>query len=255
MSYRLIQWNTWVHEDIGRVASTLEELQPDIVCLQELTRDFEPTGGIDTVEYLRTRLGMYCANAAILQDEDKERPWEQCNAVFSSFPIAQSSTHWIYEPPHGSIGEQRRAFLQAELELPGDERLTVATTHMSYDHDFVVSHRKRQEADRLVRLVRDFPQRFILTGDFNELPDSYTVRRLGELLVHAGPEMTEPTWTTKPQYFPDASYEALNWRMDYVFGTPDIMVQAARTEVTDVSDHLPIVIDFDLSAPGHTTAG
>lgn len=249
MIVSLLQWNVWVHEDISNVVAELKRFDADIICLQELTRNFEGQAETDTVDFVGRGLGYYYAEAEIVHAGET---WQQANAIYSRYPILHSNTSWIREPlapvaeETGETGDQFRAYVEAAIETGGGQ-LTVGTTHMSYDHQFGVTLRKQQEADKLVELSSVHPEKYVLTGDFNELPESYTVRRLTERLRNAGPPYDAATWTTKRHDFGDVTFDKLQWRLDYVFASPDLRVVSADILQTQYSDHLPILVRLELN--------
>jgi len=85
-------------------------------------------------------------------------------------------------------------------------------------------------------------QSFIFTGDLNAAPDSFLINSINNLnnLKHLGPDFSEKTWTTKPFDKDGFAENELNWRLDYIFGTKNIVVEEIKIIETDVSDHLPI---------------
>jgi endonuclease/exonuclease/phosphatase (EEP) superfamily protein YafD len=85
-----------------------------------------------------------------------------------------------------------------------------------------------------------------LTGDFNAPPESYIVKRLGASMLHAGPDYDVKTWTTKPHSYNGFEETDLNWRLDYVFTTPDIRAVSAQVIKTDYSDHLPVLVKVEV---------
>jgi endonuclease/exonuclease/phosphatase family metal-dependent hydrolase len=117
---------------------------------------------------------------------------------------------------------------------------------MSYVPRFRQTAGKRREADALVEILRNKKNGFIMGGDFNSLPNSYTVKAIQRHLRNAGPATNENTWTTKPFSYGGFSADTLGWRIDYVFATPDIRVTSARIVDTPHSDHLPLLIEVDL---------
>jgi len=55
----ILQWNVWYLEDIKKVAEFLRANRADIVCLQELTIDFDQQNNIHTPEYIANELGYH----------------------------------------------------------------------------------------------------------------------------------------------------------------------------------------------------
>lgn len=238
MEISILQWNVWYKEDIENVLKVLKQTQPDIVCLQELTIGYQKTHP-DTVQYIAQNLGYESYSQSIdLNDEE----WKLANAIFSRFPIQQSRTVWINEPTGvGGYADEKRAYIEASLQVDND-RLTVGTTHMSYTHQFETTERKQHETNLLLAAIEENKRKFVLTGDFNATPGSYTIDRMLQKLTSLGPTMNEPTWTTKPFSYNGFDETELSWRLDYVFGTNDLEIVENRVINTQYSDHLPLLV-------------
>jgi endonuclease/exonuclease/phosphatase (EEP) superfamily protein YafD len=84
---------------------------------------------------------------------------------------------------------------------------------------------------------------YIFTGDLNAFPGSFLLNELNGLsnIKNVGPDDSEKTWTTKPFEKQGFIENDLNWRLDYVFTTSDIMVNSSEVVDTEFSDHLPIL--------------
>lgn len=115
---------------------------------------------------------------------------------------------------------------------------------MSYTHRFEPTPEKRIETDKLVEILKSKNERFLFTGDLNALPGSYTVSEVEKHLKNAGPDFDAKTWTTKPFSYNGFEASTLDWRLDYVFATPDVQIKAAKVLETPYSDHLPILVEF-----------
>jgi endonuclease/exonuclease/phosphatase (EEP) superfamily protein YafD len=62
------------------------------------------------------------------------------------------------------------------------------------------------------------------------------------------------TWTTKPFDYGDFSEHGLNWLLDYVFAAADIKIVSSEIISTEYSDHLPILVTFEITANGLISA-
>jgi endonuclease/exonuclease/phosphatase family metal-dependent hydrolase len=243
MQIRILQWNVWYKEDIEKVVAVLKQLSPDIACLQELTIGLQEKHP-DTVAYLAAELGNYTSFHEEMSFPDL--PYEQVNAILSRFPLSNQRTAWINEPVgNGHFDDEYRSYIEASVDTQG-KSLKIGTTHMSYTHEFQETERKKEETDKLVQLVESNDTNFLLLGDLNALPGSYTVNKLSEKLQNAGPEISEKTWTTKPFSYDGFDANTLDWRLDYAFASPDIKMVSAEIIQTDVSDHLPVLITIEI---------
>lgn len=241
MNVRILQWNVWYKEPIETIAQNIKELHPDIICLQELTSGLQKDNP-NTVGYIAKILGGYDFHGAAM---DNQAGFTQINAIFSKFPITMRRQEWI-NTPHGRGGydDEYRSYVEVEISID-DKKLTVGTTHMSYTDQFEETHRKKQETDNLIsHLSTNKP--YVLTGDFNALPDSYTIAEINKILVNAGPAVDQNTWTTKPFSYNGFASKNLDWRLDHVFVSSDIHVVSSDIKITSASDHLPILTTIRL---------
>jgi len=232
----ILQWNIWYKEDIHNVAAFLKMHPTDIICLQALTiQDMSETG--HTPDYIAKELGYYHFYKEIDLDEGKI---PLANGIFSKYPIVNTNWRWINEAGGtGHYDDENRAYIEATINVSG-EHVTVATTHMSYTGAFVSTSRKQEETQKLVDILKAKHSRFIFTGDLNATPDSPTIQVVSSVLKNIGPDFNQKTWATKPFSYDGFEETDLNWRLDYIFATPDIKTISAEVLKTEYSDHLPI---------------
>lgn len=85
-------------------------------------------------------------------------------------------------------------------------------------------------------------------GDLNSTPDSYTITEILKIntLKNPGPDFKRNTWTTKPFDYGGFRENKLNWRLDYAFLSRDLNLTNAEIVETDVSDHLPVLIEIEI---------
>ena len=124
--------------------------------------------------------------------------------------------------------------------------LTVGTAHVSYSHRFEITDRKIMEVNKLIKILKKNKKMFVFTGDMNSTPDSYTIKQLEKILKNCGPDGYQKTWTTKPFDYKDFKETKLRWRLDYVFASKDIRVIRSKIIKTKFSDHLPILVEFEM---------
>jgi endonuclease/exonuclease/phosphatase family metal-dependent hydrolase len=245
MIVTILQWNVWYQEDVRNLAALLLEFKPDIFCLQELTHDFKELVP-DVPRFLADHMGYdYCDKVVPIQATDGTTV-SFAIGIFSRFKLLHYKAVWTSEPQQGGgYGDEYRGYIEATLQS-GKRQLTVGTTHMAYTHAFKETPTKRQETDRLVGELQCHQSGFVFTGDLNATPGSYTIAEISKHLRHVGPDFAEKTWTTKPFAYNGFEETERNWRLDYVFATPDVKVIKSEIIDTDFSDHLPILITIDV---------
>jgi endonuclease/exonuclease/phosphatase family metal-dependent hydrolase len=241
MNLSVLQWNIWFQEDIENIVKTLKAVNADIVCLQELTKYHHDQSHSDTIKYVADELKFHVYASEPMGRDDVAR--KQFNAIFSRMPLTAKTQTWINTPIGiGGASDEYRAYIEATVHV-GSTELRIATTHMSYVDRFEMTDRKKQETEKLIEQIKG-KSSLIFTGDLNASPETYTVQKIEEHLQNAGPEYGIKTWTTKPFKHNDFEENDLNWRLDYVFATPNVNVVTSKIIDTPYSDHLPILTEF-----------
>ncbi|MBI3190117.1 endonuclease/exonuclease/phosphatase family protein [archaeon] len=138
-----------------------------------------------------------------------------------------------------------RAYIEATINING-LKMTVGTVHMSFVPYFATTLKKKKEFELLYKILRNKNTRFIFSGDLNARPNSYIVKVLKRNFRHCGPSLKQPTWTTKPFDYMGFKENKLRWRIDYVFATSDMRVLSSKIIKTKYSDHLPILVEFEI---------
>ncbi|MEI6183844.1 MAG: endonuclease/exonuclease/phosphatase family protein [Polynucleobacter sp.] len=243
MKFSVLQWNIWYKEDLLKVAEFIKSTKADVICLQELSIDNPDQTVKDGVRHIAEKLGYYIQKCEISIDASEMK---LANAIFSKYPIKNSRNVWINKPTgSGHYDDEYRAYVEAELDIDGNT-VTVGTVHMSYTNAFKPTGRKLEETKSLISAIQNNKSSFILTGDFNAKPDSEVIESISELLENAGPNSKENTWTTKPFSYDGFEANTLDLRFDYIFSTCDLVVKQIEVLKTELSDHLPILAEFEL---------
>ena len=97
------------------------------------------------------------------------------------------------------------------------------------------------EDDRYLDNIReDIP--VIVVGDFNLLPDTESIKILNDKLINLIEEYNIKS--TRPTF--DDGLDVGNLVCDYVFVNDKIVVNDLKVINSNISDHLPIILDFDI---------
>ncbi|MBL8121262.1 endonuclease/exonuclease/phosphatase family protein [Candidatus Saccharibacteria bacterium] len=245
MRLKLLQWNVWYKENAENILKFIGQIDADVVCLQELTQDSSTNPKID-IPALIGELGYESHYFQTLT----EKNCTMGNAIFSKHPLTNKSiiyTHRGKDLPSydASYADEPRAYLEADIHV-ANRILHVGSVHLSYCHAFKPSPQRQQENDTFVKAVSRHDQSLIFSGDFNAVPENELIQSLNKQFKHAGPDFSEKTWTTKPFSYDGFDTNTLDWRLDYVFCTRDIKILSSRIIPTDFSDHLPILVEFEI---------
>jgi len=123
MSYNLHQgFDVKGYLAIEEQAEVIEEQQPDIVALQEVSRGWIMDGSFDMLVWLSRRLDMpYVWGPAA------DSVWG--NAIISRYPISSALTQPM---PNNSQLQMKRSFTTVQVDLGSGESLTVIATHLHH---------------------------------------------------------------------------------------------------------------------------
>ena len=220
---RLVSWNVRsLRDDVSLVASTLRDLDPDLVCLQEVPRFL---GGSRALGRLASSAGLAIAvrrpparPLAVLV-----RPGTQVGATVS---VALSRTPRLH----------RRSFAAAEVTVSGGPPLVVGSFHLGLRADERARH--VPEILSALSVFGGLPR--VLAGDVNESSAAPAWGALVDAgLVDAGAAEDAPT----------SSAAHPHQRIDAVFVGAGLSVLSCRPPedvpgLSRASDHLPLVCDL-----------
>ncbi|HEY5289129.1 MAG TPA: endonuclease/exonuclease/phosphatase family protein [Caulobacteraceae bacterium] len=225
--------------DVDRVAQVIAAEAPDIVALQEVDVGRARTGGVDQAHSLAKRLGMVSRfNAALTVVEE-----QYGDAILTALPERLIKAGAL--PGYARIPRlEPRGALWVSIDLGKRRELQVINTHLG-----LVPREQQIQAAALAgsawlgAKARRDP--IMLLGDFNATPRTVVHRTLTECLrnAHALRPAGEPRAATFPASMPML-------RIDHLFVSAGIAVRSVRTASSPLarsaSDHLPLVMDFDL---------
>ena len=235
---RLISYN--IHKGIGgrdrryrldRIVRVLEDLRPDLICLQEVDRNVSRSRHHDQpselAEALRAAEHLYQLNVRV-------KDGGYGNLILSRWPFR--GAHQV------SLRLKRRKPRGAQLavvETPEGPlhlvhwHLGLAERERHWQARHLLGHELFRESEQLPTLV---------VGDFNDWLN--TLAR-GPFLRHGFVQVTAPRsrFRSFPAYWPVAS-------LDKAFVRGSIAIRHAHIAhsrlARDASDHLPLVVDFHL---------
>jgi len=224
--------------DVARVAAVLAALDPDIVALQELDVGRKRTGHVDQAHEIARRLEMVSHFHAAMQVEEERYG----DAILTRFPERLVKTGALpgYDPIRAL---EPRGALWVEVEVAG-RPLQVINTHLG-----LVPREQQIQAAHLAGaawLGHDAcVDPAILLGDFNATSSSLVYQTLTHRLRPARKlaKRRQPT-STFPSALPvlriDHLFVSAGIEVSDVFAPFDPLTRAA-------SDHLPLVMDFELA--------
>ena len=225
--------------DVERIAGVIAELDPDIVCLQELDVGRARTGGVDQARAIGKRLSMAVRFHPAMRIEAEEYG----DAILTRHPEKLIRVGAL-PSVRGVPGLEPRGALWVRITIDGVD-LNVLTTHLG-----LVPKEQRLQAAALVGKDwmghPDCTGPTLLAGDFNctsiTRPYQTLTRKHADCQRQIG---QKPTLKTFPSGFPAI-------RIDHVFVSPEIRVTRVAAPFSPLSrmasDHLPLVVDFEIQS-------
>ena len=225
--------------DVGRVAATIAALEPDVVALQEVDVGRARSNGVDQAHEIAQRLKMTSHFNAAIQVEEEQYG----DAILTCYPERLVKAGGL-PGLNPRLRLEPRGALWIEIDVNG-EKVQIINTHLG-----LVAREQQKQATALAShdWLRHDQCRSptILLGDFNATMASVVYRTLTARLKDAR-RLTPnslPTGTF-PSRFPFL-------RLDHVFVSDGIKVRHLDAPYDPstrmASDHLPLVMDFELGA-------
>ncbi len=214
--------------DLDRIAAVILKADPDVVALQEVDFKTARARGYD----LATELGQRTKMAPLFGRAMPYDGGEYGEGILSKYSFVSTR---VVALPHGEKREPRAA-LEAVIELPSGDRISVVGTHL--DH-------LRDEGDRIAQ-ARAIVEAFsgnalptLLAGDLNAQPDSETIGLLSEHWTVADGDELAPTYPSKEPRV----------KIDYVMYAPAARWNVVETRVIEdavASDHCALMATLEL---------
>jgi endonuclease/exonuclease/phosphatase family metal-dependent hydrolase len=268
-SLRVVHWNVgrfveWKRNNNAgsktrmKMMDLLKEQNADVLCLQEFFTSKDPEY-YDNLGYVLRELGY--PYHYFSWDNDGYLQWVG-QAIFSRYPIVDSG---MIRYPAPAMPE---SLLHADVAFGGDT-LRLYTTHLQsvqFQADDFRRIRRIKETEgpivedskslfvklkrgvvrraiqaRVVReVVAESPHPFLLTGDFNDVPNSYayhTIRgkRLQDAFLQTGFGVGRTYTDIAPTL-----------RIDYILATPEIRIRQFNRVIRNFNDHYLLVTDVEL---------
>lgn len=216
--------------ELGRATEALRSLEADFIGLQEVDLGVERSGRINQPAELGRALQMHPAFGSFMDLQGGRYGL----AILSRYPIRR-----VMEIPVPK-GNEPRVALAVEAGLPDGSSLTVINLHFDWVSDDTF---RFAQATRLAAYLRNLDGPWILMGDFNDQPDSRTVRLFRELALEAA-KPPEDRFTF--------SSDQPRSEIDFIFMAPRKQWQVGECRVVDdplTSDHRAVVAGLQLAAP------
>ncbi len=173
---------------------------------------------------------------------------EQGNEIMSKFPIISATNEHFYQHYSDCLDstnwtneDEPRSVVIAEIEVKG-KKLQILNLHGTWSKDKMGGERALSQCKYILKAAKRKNIPTIIVGDFNLLPETKGIRLIGKefrsLITELGIKSTRPK-------FDDGTDKGENV-IDYVFVNDKIKVKDFRVIDTKISDHLPLILDFEI---------
>lgn len=172
---------------------------------------------------------------------------EQGNEILSNYKIMKSSNCFYYkdysifsDTTNFRKEDHPRAIIDAIISI-NEKELQIINVHGIWNENKIGDKRTIEQSKFILSKIRnDIP--CIVVGDFNLLPNTESIKILNNQLINLVEKYNIKS--TRPIF--DDGLDKGNTVCDYVFVNNKVQVNDFRVINSNVSDHLPLVLDFDI---------
>lgn len=172
---------------------------------------------------------------------------EQGSLILSKYKIKKhlnqfyyNEYQYSYDATHFRKKDWCRSIQNTILEI-NDQEIQIINIHGIWTKDKLGDERTIMQTNFILDKIRkDIP--VIIVGDFNLLPNSESIKLLDKVLINLIKEYNIKS--TRPSF--DDGLDKGNIVCDYIFINDKIKVNDFKVINTNISDHLPLIIDFDI---------
>lgn len=174
---------------------------------------------------------------------------EQGTQLLSQFPIINAFNRFYYndyqygfDATNFEEKDWTRSLLTSTLDING-QAVKVINVHGIWNKTRMGDERTMAQCNFILKEALSGNLPVILVGDFNLLPESDGIKLLSKhlrnLTVENGVQNTRPV-------FQDSLEAGGDYAVDYIFVNDGIQVNDFQCIETEISDHFPLILDFEL---------
>ena len=212
------------NRNLDRITDFMRELEPDLVGLVEVDHGSYRSSGKNQAQLLAESLGHYHSHCIKYEENSFWRRVpvlsKQGNAFLARDRIRNETFHYF---------ERGMKRLVIELEL---DHVVVFLVHLALG-----SRVRHQQLGSLYQLIKDTKKPVVVSGDFNAL---WGEREIDLFLAASGLRSANvkrlPTYPSKNP----------SRHLDFILHSDKITVRDFQVPQVTFSDHLPLVMDFDV---------
>lgn len=255
MSFKFISLNLYEGGLLfDNISAFLKEKNPDIIAFQEVNNgtDSKLPSNLRSMQVLSELLpGYHHFFAPEILLRYPEGKIDIGNAIFSRFPISNEKIVFLnvpygeYDtvPIGGDFSKHPKNMHCCNVNLNGTT-LMVCNLHGIWGLDGTDSEDRLKMSDLIVSEVEG-KEKVILAGDFNLKPNTQTIENIEKHLTNVFKDELKTTFnlTRKDlKRFPGYASAVV----DMIFTSNDLIVTEHTCPNVDISDHLPLIIEFEV---------
>ena len=175
-----------------------------------------------------------CENGADYADlKENERYYG--NALFSLYPIKKAELIHIPDPEIKDEDKyyESRGIIKAEIDVLGG--ITVLVTHFG-----LAKAEQKNAVQKILELLGEDPQKTVLMGDFNVLPEDEVLLPIREILKDTADGFEKSDLLSYPSDGGDR-------KIDYIFVSKDLIVKDTSVVNKPASDHKMIKAEVEVN--------
>ncbi|GAB3962342.1 endonuclease/exonuclease/phosphatase family protein [Spirosoma harenae] len=211
--------------DLDAIAAVIRAQQPDVVMLQELDVHTGRSGkNVDEAAELGAKTGL---KSYFVKSIDHDGG-DYGVAILSKYEM--TNLRRIRIPTDSTTKGEPRILGLATITLPNGKPITVACTHLDAQRP---STNRNLQAAEIARVLKQETNPVILAGDFNDTPDSETLRLLTSVVTSSCQNCPPTIPVEKPTK-----------TIDFITFAPKDAFRVVQHRVIPervASDHLPVV--------------
>jgi len=234
-----------------RAFDFIDSYRPDLICLQEIFDGQTPNlpSNLRTTQLLHQHFSDYhlffSPEFIAIRDEGKIPIG---NAILSKFPFITQSTielsqpfgEYLSPPADKDWSHHPKNMQQVHLVI-GGLSLDLFNLHGIWGLGGDDTPARLKMSQIIIDQIQDM-ENVILSGDFNVKPNTQTIANIEQHLTNVFKDELTTTFNMKRKTNPGYATAVV----DMVFASPHIQIISKSCPQVDISDHLPLVVEFDL---------
>lgn len=251
MQVKFLCLNLWQGGNLfDEIVAFIKEHDPDIVALQEVYNGQNASleRKYRSVQALQEELGYpHESYAAAFLENILGAQIEQGNLVLSKFPILESNTSF-YDVPFGERPKDELPYFEytprnlqhVRIDVH-ESKINLFNTQGVWGTDGDDNDRRVQMAQTIVNSIGD-KTNVILCGDFNVQEKTKTIELIEKRLIN----VFKGELTTSFNMQQKTNLNLATAVVDMVFTSPNIKIISKSCPQANISDHLPLLVTFEI---------